>query len=289
MNAAQILEHIGRGIPAVAHGAMIVDVCAYMRSSQTPVVVALSDRGEVRGVICQTDIVRGIGRLGSSVMQMMASDLAHENAVVCQTDTQISEILGLLSSAVADFAVVCEGQKIVGVITLCDVVSLLSAVLGGDDQPAASAEVQEVEAEAVQPEAVQPEAAQPEAAQLEAVQPEAVPGVATEVPPAVEPAVAAAPAQTQQNPAVGYASALAQQLIPEIAPEPAAQPVQAQPVQQQVPPHQPVVPDVPPASAYQSAQGQVPLAATVSFEAGQPATTAPEPVAPAGIPVPGAD
>jgi CBS domain containing-hemolysin-like protein len=72
MNAASIIEAFGRGIPATLDTSMIVDVCAYLRSTQSPAVLVLNSRGETRGVLSHRDIIHASGRLGSSVMQMMA-------------------------------------------------------------------------------------------------------------------------------------------------------------------------------------------------------------------------
>jgi predicted transcriptional regulator len=136
MNAADIIEVFGRGIPATLDSAMIVDVCAYLRSTKSPVALVLSGRGETRGVLSHRDIVHASGRLGSSVMQMTAGELVREQAPVCQKSTSMIEVLELLTETSNDFVLVCDGSTVHGVITLQDIAELLMQALGGEETPA---------------------------------------------------------------------------------------------------------------------------------------------------------
>lgn len=49
MNAADIIQQYGRGVPAIVQSAKIVDVCEYMLSCHVPGTVILSEYGEVKG------------------------------------------------------------------------------------------------------------------------------------------------------------------------------------------------------------------------------------------------
>lgn len=137
MQASNIIELNGRGIPAILHSAKIVDVCAYLKSSGTPAALVLSDRGDVRGVLAEGDIIGAAGRLGSSVMQMMAGELMREQAPVCQSDTTIVEVLEVLGETASDFVLVTEAGVIKGLVTFQDVAELLTSALAGGDEAAA--------------------------------------------------------------------------------------------------------------------------------------------------------
>jgi len=235
MNAADITELFGRGVPATLDTAMIVDVCAYLRSTQSPVTLVLSARGESKGVLSHRDIVHTSGRLGSSVMQMSAGELVREQAPVCQKTTPLIEVLELLTETGTDFVLVCDGSTVVGVISLQDVAELLMQALGGETSAAEAAPQPEAAAQAAPAEAFQPEVAQvQQAPQVFAPQQQFAPVAgATEFQQAPQAFVA------QQQPApVAVATEVQQQLQPAVAP------VQA---------HSPV-PDVPPASAFAPVQ-----------------------------------
>jgi predicted transcriptional regulator len=62
----------------------------------------------------KADIIGAAGRLGSSVMQMMAGELMREQAPVCQSDTAIVEVLEILGETASDFVLVTEGGVIKG-------------------------------------------------------------------------------------------------------------------------------------------------------------------------------
>ena len=141
MDASSIIEQYGRGIPAILHNAMIVDVCAYLRSSQSPAALVLGERGDIRGILSQREVIGAAGRIGSSVMQMMAGELLREQAAVCQMDTQVTDILELLSETGAECVLVCDGTTIRGLITQQDITELLASVMGSNSEPDVIAEL----------------------------------------------------------------------------------------------------------------------------------------------------
>lgn len=164
MNAADITEFFGRGIPATLDTAMIVDVCAYLRSTKSPAALVLSGRGETKGVLSHRDIVHTSGRLGSSVMQMTAGELVRDQAPVCQASTSMIEVLELLTETNNDFVLVCDGSTIKGLISLHDVAELLMQALGGEESAATAPE--QAASSAVEPQQADLQPAQPAAADL---------------------------------------------------------------------------------------------------------------------------
>jgi len=134
MNAADIIEQYGRGVPAIVQSTKIVDVCEYLLSCQAPGTVILSEYGEVKGTLSQKDIINASGRLGSSVMQMVASDLVRDLVPACETTTQIIQVMELLNNTASEFVLVTEDGEIKGMITLADLHDLLLHALTEEDE-----------------------------------------------------------------------------------------------------------------------------------------------------------
>lgn len=134
MNAADIIEQYGRGVPAIVQSTKIVDVCEYLLSCQAPGTVVLSEYGEVKGTLSQKDIINASGRLGSSVMQMVASDLVRDLVPACETTTQIIQVMELLNNTGSEFVLVTENGEIKGMITLADLHDLLLHALTEEDE-----------------------------------------------------------------------------------------------------------------------------------------------------------
>jgi len=134
MNAADIIEQYGRGVPAIVQSTKIVDVCEYLLSCQAPGTVILSEYGEVKGTLSQKDIINASGRLGSSVMQMVASDLVRDLVPACETTTQIIQVMELLNNTASEFVLVTENGEIKGMITLADLHDLLLHALTEEDE-----------------------------------------------------------------------------------------------------------------------------------------------------------
>ena len=166
MNAADIIEQYGRGVPAIVQSTKIVDVCEYLLSCQAPGTVILSEYGEVKGTLSQKDIINASGRLGSSVMQMVASDLVRDLVPACETTTQIIQVMELLNNTASEFVLVTENGEIKGMITLADLHDLLLHALTEEDE--------------AKPDKPQTAAAKP------ATSKQAEPEASTEVPPAPE-------------------------------------------------------------------------------------------------------
>ena len=148
MNAADIIEQYGRGVPAIVQSAKIVDVCEYLLSCHVPATVILSEYGEVKGTLSQRDIINASGRIGSSVMQMVASDLVRDLVPACDASTPIVQVMELLNNTSKDFVLVTEASEIKGMITLSDVHDLvLNALTENDEASAESGETAEAEPE----------------------------------------------------------------------------------------------------------------------------------------------
>lgn len=134
MNAADIIEQYGRGVPAIVQSAKIVDVCEYLLSCHVPGTVILSEYGEVKGTLSQRDIINASGRIGSSVLQMIASDLVRPMVPACETTAHIVQVMELLNNTSSEFVLVTENSEIKGMITQSDVHDLLLNALTEDDQ-----------------------------------------------------------------------------------------------------------------------------------------------------------
>ena len=134
MNAADIIEQYGRGVPAIVQSAKIVDVCEYLLSCHVPATVILSEYGEVKGTLSQRDIINASGRIGSSVLQMIASDLVRPMVPACETTTHKIQVMTLLNNTSSEFVLVTENSEIKGMITQSDVQDLLLNALTEDDQ-----------------------------------------------------------------------------------------------------------------------------------------------------------
>ncbi len=125
MNAADIIKQYGRGVPAIVQSTNIVDVCEYLLSCHSPGTVILSEYGEVKGTLSQNDIINASGRLGSAVLQMLASDLVRDLVPACETTTQVIQIMELLNNTSSEFVLVTENGEIKGMITQADVLDLV--------------------------------------------------------------------------------------------------------------------------------------------------------------------
>ena len=132
MKAEDIIEQYGRGVPAIVQSTKIVDVCEYLLSCHVPATVILSEYGEVKGTLSQRDIINASGRIGSSVMQMVASDLVRDLVPACDVATPIVQVMELLNNTSAEFVLVTEASEIKGMITLSDVHDLVLNALTED-------------------------------------------------------------------------------------------------------------------------------------------------------------
>lgn len=99
-----------------------VETTAVLLSSNNIGAMPVKDRdGKLIGMLSERDIVRGFAQKGGRIFEMRVSDLMTVNVVTCKPDDTLREIGEVMSKRHIRHLPVMEGDTLVGMISLRDV------------------------------------------------------------------------------------------------------------------------------------------------------------------------
>ena len=122
MTVAAILRHKGTDIAAVAPTARIADVAGTLSKLRIGAVLVRDSAGQLLGIVSERDIVRCLARDGAACLEMTAAQLMTSQLHTVPPTTSTSEALALMTSSRIRHLPVLQGDQLVGLISIGDVV-----------------------------------------------------------------------------------------------------------------------------------------------------------------------
>ena len=132
MTAIDMLRTKAGKVPAVLPQTAIVDVCACLRAQAAAGALVISDRGQLRGLISETQIIRTVARLGSAVMSMQAGELVDDTLPVCEVTDSVDVVLRAIAEGGLGVVAVKDGAVVRGLLSYADAVAYLLAAAEQD-------------------------------------------------------------------------------------------------------------------------------------------------------------
>ena len=128
MNVATILATIlgekGRGVITVNSGASLLDVAKTLREHSIGCIVVSDGKGGVAGIISERDLVRAIADSGGDILKSPVSRIMTKKVVTCRESDTIHTIMAAMTDGRYRHMPVVEDGKLVGLISIRDVVRL---------------------------------------------------------------------------------------------------------------------------------------------------------------------
>ncbi|SMX42685.1 CBS domain-containing protein [Actibacterium lipolyticum] len=130
MHVQQILKSKPEGpVITIAPGSSVADAAELLSTRRIGSLVVSSDGTTVAGILSERDIVRELGRRGPSCMADKVDDLMTREIVTCQPSDVTDEVLRKMTDGRFRHMPVMEGGKMVGLISIGDVVKTRLAEL----------------------------------------------------------------------------------------------------------------------------------------------------------------
>ena len=114
-----------KGIDAVVTvkpDATVADAAAVLADRRIGTVVISSDGETAEGILSERDIVRELARLGGDCLGRSVSDFMTRELVTCSRDDQTDSVLSKMTEGRFRHMPVMDGARMVGLISLGDVV-----------------------------------------------------------------------------------------------------------------------------------------------------------------------
>jgi CBS domain-containing protein len=117
-----ILSQKGHDIISVSPETLVEDTAHILRENRIGSVLALEKDGRIAGVVSERDIVRGLSDVGPDVLQHPVSEIMTKKVVVCHPEDNMATVLSLMSGRRIRHLPVMQGEELVGIISIGDVV-----------------------------------------------------------------------------------------------------------------------------------------------------------------------
>ena len=128
MRAGELMQ---KGVVAVSPELPVWELDGFLSGEQISGAPVLGARGELLGIVSQTDIVRALSERGPSELQeLLGPGLAVEeimtpDVLTVSEDEDVREVARKLIGAGVHRALVTDGEDVVGIITAFDMLKVL--------------------------------------------------------------------------------------------------------------------------------------------------------------------
>ena len=129
MTVKAILSDKGRDVLTIAPTATLDDAIAVLSERKIGALLITGAGGRITGIVSERDIVRALAAHGASALQLPLTDIMTRKVVTCAPDDAVSAIMELMTSGKFRHLPVVESERLVGIISIGDVVKLRLAEL----------------------------------------------------------------------------------------------------------------------------------------------------------------
>ena len=125
MTVAAILHHKGHEVASVLPTALIVDVTRRLADHKIGAILVRDTAGQLLGIVSERDIVRCISRAGATCLEMTAAQLMTSVLFTVTPSHTVAQAMAMMSESRVRHLPVLESGKLVGLISIGDVVKAL--------------------------------------------------------------------------------------------------------------------------------------------------------------------
>ncbi len=130
MLVQQILKSkTGEGVVTLAPGTTLADAARVLSEKKIGAIIISPDGAKVAGILSERDIVRELGQRGSACMADKVDDIMTSKIISCTRSDGSGEVLAMMTKGRFRHMPVMQGDEMVGLISIGDVVKAQLAEL----------------------------------------------------------------------------------------------------------------------------------------------------------------
>lgn len=118
----QILNDKGRDVISVRSGSSLLEAAKLLDEKRIGAVVAIDDGENVIGVLSERDIARQVARHGTAALEMKVADAMTREVVTIEATDPLDRAMRRMTDRRIRHLPVMKGAKLVGVISIGDLV-----------------------------------------------------------------------------------------------------------------------------------------------------------------------
>lgn len=132
MLISKILEHGDDAAATVGPNDSAHDVAVFLAERKIGAAVVTGDDGEIVGIVSERDIVRAFAKHETLLKEQPVKSLMTSPVVTCSPDTKVADVAQLMDSHDIRHMPVVEGTRLIGVVSIRDIVTRRLLVLETD-------------------------------------------------------------------------------------------------------------------------------------------------------------
>jgi len=122
MQVSQILDSKGDRVVTVAPDATIREVAERLRQERIGATLVRDHSGSLVGIVSERDIVSGMATDGAEILDKTAADLMNRSVITCGPESSTEELMEKMLSEKIRHLPVYEDDRLVGIVSIGDVV-----------------------------------------------------------------------------------------------------------------------------------------------------------------------
>ena len=122
MTVASILDEKGRNVIALGIETSVTDALDLLEEKGIGVILITSPDGKLEGILSERDIVRSLARGGTGILSDSAASHMTRNVVTCSEGDAVIGVMEVMSKGRFRHLPVIEKEKLIGLISIGDVV-----------------------------------------------------------------------------------------------------------------------------------------------------------------------
>ena len=125
----KILEKKGHDVFSISPDTQIMETARLLREKRIGTAMVLEEDGSIAGLVSERDIVTGLADHGPEIVERPVAEIMTKKVIVCQPDDNMILIMSCMSDRRIRHLPVMEGEQIIGIISIGDVVKTRIAEL----------------------------------------------------------------------------------------------------------------------------------------------------------------
>ncbi|TYC56402.1 CBS domain-containing protein [Rhodobacterales bacterium] len=122
MTVAAILSEKGHDTITAGKDALLSEVCQTLATHKIGAVVVCKGDKIIEGIISERDIVRVVGTQGPSALDLPVTKVMTKEVITCSSESSVDEVMAQMTKGRFRHVPVVKDNKLVGVISIGDVV-----------------------------------------------------------------------------------------------------------------------------------------------------------------------
>jgi CBS domain-containing protein len=121
MTVARIINEKGRDVVTASAETSLAALAATLSEKRIGAIVVV-EKGAIRGIISERDIVRAVAKHGGDALVMRASEWMTARVMTCEPRDTINEVMQKMTAGRFRHLPVVENGKLAGIVSIGDVV-----------------------------------------------------------------------------------------------------------------------------------------------------------------------